>query len=140
MTGARKSVKVFGSVEVRSAEFLYHRDEVFNARTYLVFLERLARAYYPRKVIQVQDNASYHKDKDVWAWFRENRRWWEVHNLPPYSPDLSAAESVWKHTRLKGTHNRYFDTQEEIIGTLTSVFRSIQRRPEQIMGYMRPFS
>jgi transposase len=140
VTGARRSVKVFGSVEVRSAGFLYHRDEVFNARTYLVFLERLARAYYPRKVIQVQDNASYHKDKDVWAWFKENRRWWEVHNLPPYSPDLSAAEPVWKHTRLRGTHNRYFATEEEIVATLTSVFRSIQRSPEQIMGYMRPFS
>jgi transposase len=139
VTGQRESIKIFGSVELNSARFIYHRDAVFNAVTYLVFLEQIARRYYPQHVIYIQDNASYHKDKDVWAWFKENRGWWEVHNLPSYSPEFNATERIWHHVRMKGTHNRYFATKEELVITLMRIFRSIQRRPEQIRGYLQPF-
>ena len=139
VTGQRHSVKIFGCVEIYSARFLYHRDRIFNAQTYLDFLEQIARRYYPRPVLYIQDNASYHKDADVWEWFAANRSWWEVYPLPPYCPQLNATERLWHHTRLQGTHNRYFIDQGELWLSLTSVFRSIQRKPEQIMGYLAPF-
>jgi transposase len=132
-------VKVFGCIEVHSARFLYHRDTVFNARTYLDFLEQVARHYYPRHVFWIQDNAAYHKDAEVWQWFSANRSWWHVTNLPPYSPEYNAAEPLWHHTRITGTHNRYFDTPESLDTTLTHVFRSMQRNPDQIRGYLQPF-
>jgi hypothetical protein len=53
---------------------------------------------------------------------------------------MNAAECIWRHTRVTGTHNRYFATEDEIVKTLRSVFRDIRRRPEQIMGCPRPFS
>jgi transposase len=130
---------VFGSVDVFSGKFLYRMAEVFNAETYLDYLERLARHYFPRKTFLVQDNASYHKDGDVWYWFRENRSWLTVNNLPPYCPELNATERLWHHTRITGTHNRYFVTQDELKGTLVTVFKDIQAHPEHIRGYLRPF-
>ena len=139
VTGARKSIKMFGCVEIYSARFMYQRTTVFNAETYLGFLERIARRYYPQPVIYIQDNASYHKHQDVWTWFKENRRWWEVHNLPPYSPEFNAAEPLWKHTRKTGTHNRYFETPDELFATVRHVFISMQRSPQQIRGYLSPF-
>ena len=139
VTGQRKSIKVFGGVEVYSGRFLYRRDTVFNAATYLNFLEQAARAYYPQPVFWIQDNASYHKDADVYAWFSDHRKWWTVFLLPPYSPELNAEERIWRHTRLTGTHNRYFVTIDELDRTLTRVFRSIQQTPEQIRGYLYPF-
>ncbi|MGH9437463.1 MAG: transposase [Terriglobia bacterium] len=42
----------------------------------------------------MQDNASYHKDAEVWAWFKSNRNWLEVHHLPPYSPELNPTERL----------------------------------------------
>ena len=138
-TGQRNSVKVFGCVDVYTARFLYRRDVVFNAKTYLTFLEQVARHYYPRRIIWIQDNASYHKDADVWEWFARNRAWWTVANLPPYSPEFNAVERLWHHTRLTGTHNRYFEDADELNTTLTRVFRSMQRRPDQIRGYLQPF-
>lgn len=139
VTGQRKSVKIFGCVELFTAKFVYHRDTVFNAETYLVFLEQIARRYYPQPVILIQDNASYHKDKNVWLWFSENRKWLEVHNLPPYSPEFNATERIWHHTRITGTHNRYFATEQELVSTLICVFRQMQHSPEQITGYLQPF-
>ena len=90
VTGQRKSVKVFGAVELVAARFIYKFAEVFNATTYLAYLEQLARAYFPRKTVLIQDNASYHKDKDIWGWFGEQRKWLTVYNLPPYCPELNA--------------------------------------------------
>lgn len=130
---------MFGCVEIYSARFIFRRDSVFNAETYLDYLEQVADRYYPQPVIWIQDNAPYHKEARVREWFSVNREWWTVANLPSYSPELNASERIWRHTRVTATHNRYFSTQAELNTTLTRVFRSIQRRPEQIRGYLRPF-
>ncbi len=45
MIGQRKTVKIFGAIELRKARFHYRQDTVFNASTYCVFLEQLARSY-----------------------------------------------------------------------------------------------
>ena len=137
--GHRNTLKIFGTIELYGGRFLYHFQEVFNAQTYIGYLERIVRSYFPRKVYLIQDNASYHKDRDVWAWFSDHRTSLQVHNLPAYSPQLNALERIWHHTRLQGTHNRYFATQQELHSALTSTFRSIQKNPAQIQGYLRPY-
>jgi len=90
-------------------------------------------------VFLIQDNASYHKDKDIWNWFSDNRSWLTVNNLPPYSPEFNAAEPLWHHTRKQGTHNRYFATKDELGASLFSVFASMQKNPEQIRRHLNPF-
>jgi hypothetical protein len=41
VTGQRKSVKIFGAIELWKARFHYRQDTVFNASTYFAFLEQL---------------------------------------------------------------------------------------------------
>ncbi len=139
-TGQRKCLKYFGSIEIYSGRFIYKCAEVFNAYTYLSYLEKLIRSYYPRKIYYIQDNASYHKDSRVWDWFSYNRKNIEVYNLPPYSPELNAIERLWHYIRINTTHNRYFKTIDELKSSLMSTFRSMQRKPAHIYGYIRPFT
>ena len=71
VTGERKSVKILGAVELQRRRFLYQRDQVFNVQADLDFLQRqIAPRYRRQGAILVQDNASYHKDKDVWSRLR----------------------------------------------------------------------
>ena len=139
VTGERKSVKIFGAIELWRTRFDYRRDTVFNAATYLGFLEQLARRYRQQGAILIQDNASYHKDEDVWAWFKSNRHWLEVHQLPPYSPELNPTERLWQHTRKNGTHNRFFSGPDALLTTLTRVFTEMQSYPQLIRSYLVPF-
>jgi len=132
-------VKILGAVNLYRARFHYARDTVFNAQTYLPFVQNVVRRHRHRGVILVQDNASYHKDAEVWSWFASNRDWLEVHQLPPYSPELNPTERLWQHTRKNGTHNRYFKTEAEIVCTLERVFGDMQAAPETIRPYLRPF-
>src|SRR5204863_3718154 len=99
VTGERKNIKILGAIELWRTRFDYRQDTVFNATAYLGFLEQLARRYRRQGAILIQDNASYHKDAEVWAWFKSNRHWLEVHQLPPYSPELNPTERLWQHTR-----------------------------------------
>jgi transposase len=126
---------------VQSGEFEYMMDEVFNHKTYMVFLETTVSKMFEnnRQIHYIQDGASYHKDGDVWYWFRENRKWIEVYNLPAYSPEFNATETLWKYTRKEGTHNKNFETKREVEDTLHNVFQKIQHSPQNIMGYMQPF-
>ncbi len=131
---------MFGAVNLFEAKFHYRdNEEVFNAKTYMGFLEQLAREYYPRKTNLIQDNASYHKEAGIWDWFKENRKWLEVYQLPPYSPEFNAVERLWHHVRITGTHNRYFISREELLDTLEQVLTGIQKDPDQIRGYLMPF-
>ena len=142
VTGQRKSVKIFASVEVYSGEFLYRSDQVFNAETYLDFLEdRLVGRYCRRRqpVIYIHENAPYHREERVLEWFAANASWLELHCLPAYSPELNAAEPLWHHPRVHATHNRSFKNTGEILDSLEETFHSIPKQPQQILGCLRPF-
>ncbi|HDH04637.1 MAG TPA: hypothetical protein ENH01_02840 [Nitrospirae bacterium] len=84
------------------------------------------RLFYEYVQFPNQNPSVYHKDGDVWLGFRDNRKWLEVYNLPPYSPEYNAAEPLWKYTRKAGTHDRYFESETEIIEMLNRVFKSIR--------------
>ena len=74
------------------------------------------------RIYLIQDNASYHKKSEVYEWFRANRKRLEVYLLPPYSPQFNAVERIWHYTRMQSTHNRYFDTPQELCQSLFATF------------------
>ena len=132
-------MKILGAIELWRARFHYEQAPVFNASTYLDFLHRLAPHYRRRGAILIQDNAPYHKEAEVWSWFKSNRHWLEVYQLPPYSPELNPTERLWQYTRTHGTHDRYFASQGELVATLTRVFGDMQSYPELIRPRLLPF-
>ena len=140
-TGQRKTMKIFGCVDITKNRFIYKTDAVFNAATYAAFLERVCQKFFAndRKDYYIQDNASYHKSSDVWDWFKENRKFIKVYNLPPYCPELNAVERLWKYVRKSGTHNCYFETHDDMKKNIHATLRSMQKRPSEISGYIKPF-
>ena len=78
------------------------------------------------------------KAPEVYDWFADNRKRLEVFLLPKYSPELNATERLWWYVRKHATHNRYFDTPEELCGALDITFADIQNNPENIIGLLKP--
>ena len=141
--GQRNTQKILGSVCLHSGQFIYrHQTEYFNSESYLYFLEHfLLPSFYKRnhRVFLIQDNASYHKKPEVYEWFSKQRKRLEVTLLPPYSPEFNAAERLWHYTRMKATHNRYYDCPEELCLSLFTTFEDIHQHPGKIMGLLKPF-
>ena len=142
--GKRNTQKILAGVEPATGKFAYrHQAEYFNAETYISFLDEiLLPSFYKRnhRVYLIQDNASYHKKPEVYEWFAANRQRLEVFLLPPYSPEFNCVEQVWRYTRKQSTHNRYFDTVEELCQALFATFDDIQRCPESILDLVNRFS
>lgn len=87
----------------------------------------------------IQDNASYHKKRETYQWFAQNRRYVEVFQLPAYWPQLDATERIWNYTRTHATHNRCFEEPVHLCHAPFRTFRQVQRHPEEIANLMRPF-
>jgi len=136
----RKTAHVFGAVSLRGAEFTYQFAEVFNGWTFWSFLKRLVRKYRGRRVFMIIDNAPAHNlPTEGKEWLAKNRCWLELHRLPPYSPEYNPMEPVWKVTRKKATHNRFYATTDERDAALRRTFRFFQRRPDSISAHVARF-
>lgn len=139
-TGQRNTQKVFGAVDIRRPRvYFIQGEEMFNGQSYTAFLNSLAQRYRRQEVFLVHDNAPYHDAPEVQAWLGHYEHRFHLVQLPKYSPDFNAVERIWHHVRITATHNRYFPTKEEFVGTLCGALADIQRDPEQIAGYLNPF-
>ena len=135
----RESVKAIGAVSVdANPRFHFQFSEVFNQETYLKFLKRVA-SHYAVKVHMIVDNARYHHAITVTEWLEQNKAKIQLHFLPPYSPDLNAQECVWRITRRKGIHNRYFESTDTLHQTVFRQFNRFQGNPAYLRGIIRPF-
>jgi transposase len=138
--GLRKTAHIFGAIALHDARFTYQFAPVFNGHTFHVFLKLLVRRYRGRKLFLVIDNGPCHwLDEAGREWLRKNRHRLELHRLPPYSPELNPTEGVWKTTRRRTTHNRFYPTVDVRDAALTATFAEFRRRPALIAGHVARF-
>jgi transposase len=129
----RKSIACFGAVSLRTGQFVRGMCEVFNAETFQGFLRQLLRhRTRRRRMILVLDNARYHHAVLLAPFLREHAPHLRLLFLPPYSPQLSSIERVWKLTRRLATHNRYFPTLEEVLEAVNACFDR-WRKPNRVL-------
>ena len=112
----RKSMSLFGAVSSKTGELVCMDAGIFNAETFLLFLKKIVkRKKRGKKIILILDNARYHHATLIQPWLAKNSKKIQLLFLPPYSPDLNNIERVWKITRRTCTHNRHFETLDELL-------------------------
>lgn len=125
----RKSIAYFGGVRIVDGRFVSQKSEIFNAKSFKTFLQKLLRSRNRRKkILVILDNARYHHARDLRPWLKTNRNHIELLFLPPYCPDLNPIERVWKLARRLCTHNQYFKSLENLINVVGKQFK-IWRKP-----------
>ena len=128
--GQRKTAHVFGAVNLGTAAFHYRFATVFNGATFFAFLKQLVASYQGRKIFLVIDNAPAHWLNDEGKeWLKTNGNLIELHRLPGYSPEFMPVEGIWKLTRKRATHNRFYANVVERDNGLRRAFKTFQRRP-----------
>lgn len=138
--GLRKTAHVFGAISLeRRPRFRYLFAPVFNGATFLDFLKLLVRSCR-RKIFFIIDNGPCHNlDADGKAWLKENHHRIQLFRLPPYSPEFNPIEGVWKETKKRTTHNRFFHTTQERDAALLSTFTLFHSSPALIAGQVARF-
>ena|SRR5438132_1546524 len=116
----RKSVALFGAVNLRGGQMICHFNPLFEAQSFCAFLKALLRRRaHGQQMIVILDNAPYHHAAVLEDWLRDNRTVLKLLFLPPYSPELNPIERVWKLLRKLCTHNEFFPELELLQNALT---------------------
>lgn len=113
----RKSISYFGAVRIRDGKLCHSKPcGHFDAQTCWEFLRHLRRvsARAGRRVVVITDNARYHHAILHAEWRQKQAPAFQLHFLPPYSPQLNPIERVWKLLRRLRLHNRYFASIPDI--------------------------
>jgi transposase len=136
----RKTAHVFGVVTLeRRPRFRYQFAPVFNAITFLAFLKELVRRIR-RKIFLIIDNGPCHNlAAEGKAWLANSRNRIELFRLPPYSPEFNPIEGVWKVTKKRTTHNRFYKTTDERDAALCSTFATFRSKPSLIANHVARF-
>jgi transposase len=122
----RKSIALFGAVNIRSGKLMTMICSPFNSLTFIAFLRRLRRHRRPgQRTVLILDNASYHHLRTVPNGFI-------LDFLPPYSPELNTIERIWKLLRRLRLHNRYFPTLDSLLAEVRSQL-ALWARPNQTL-------
>jgi transposase len=90
---------------------------------------RHVAAVYPagrfKRVVLTIDNAPWHRGAPVADVLRANPHL-ELYRLPSYSPRLNVIERFWKKLRRRATHNRLFDTIDDLKASVRNSLRYFQ--------------
>ena len=118
----REKLGYFGALELRTGRLPTQRAPTFNAETFHAFLCYLLE-HTTGPIRLILDNASWHKARELKAFFKEHSSRLIRCFLPPYSPELNPIERVWRIARRQVTHNRYFASLDEQAEALETQFR-----------------
>jgi transposase len=107
-SGKRKGYKVYGAIDYFSGRLFYQGIEGrFNSESYQAFLEMIMKQTR-KHLFLIHDGAKYHTSQATTQFFERHRKRITTHRLPSYSPDYNPIEYLWKKTKQRGTHNKYF--------------------------------
>jgi transposase len=73
----------------------------------------------------IHDGARYHTSQSTKQFFETHHKRITAHPLPSYSPDYNPIEYLWKKTKQRGTHNKYF---KEFSALIVSVEEALRKR------------
>ncbi len=138
--GERKTAHIYGAVSLDDAQFSYQFSDVFNGETFYRFLRHLVSRCNPQKLFLIIDNAPWHwLDEEGKQWLRNNHDKIELFRLPSYSPEFNPMEPIWKETRKRTTHNRFYPTTNERDSALRKTFGFFQKNPTIIESHVRRY-
>jgi len=102
--------------------------ETVDAASTIRLLEAIEAMYPLLVMIHVfLDNARYHHARSLRPFLDPRQALVRLDFLPPYSPALNPIERVWKLTRRRCLHNRYFPTLTELIEIVDAQFAAWAR-------------
>ena len=131
-TGQRKSLKVFGVIEIHSGKLIYQAVEgKLNADSYKTFLTEVLKKTR-KQVIIVHDGASYHTAKATTEFVASKSRL-SMYRLPPYSPDYNPIEGLWKKVKKTATHLMYFPEFKDLVAAVKKCLNRFLSSPDEIL-------
>jgi transposase len=133
-SGKRKGYKVFGAIEYFSGRLFSQGIEGrFASESYQAFLQMIM-AQTTEHLFLIHDGARYHTSASTTAFLAAHTERITAHPLPSYSPDYNPIEYLWKKTKQRATHNKYFKEFAALTVSVEKALAYFATHPEEVLG------
>ena len=133
-SGKRKGYKVFGAIEYFSGRLFSQGIEGrFNSESYQTFLQMIM-AQTTAHLFLIHDGARYHTSASTTAFLVAHQARITEYPLPSYSPDYTPIEYLWKKTKQRATHNKYFKEFAELTVSVEKALTYFATHPDTVLG------
>jgi transposase len=133
-SGKRKGYKVFGAIEYFSGRLFSQGIEGrFNSESYQAFLQMIM-AQTTEHLFLIHDGARYHTSASTTAFLAAHKARLTEYPLPSYSPDYNPIEYLWKQTKQRATHNKYFKEFAELTVSVEKALAYFATHPDTVLG------
>ena len=128
----RKRINILGALNLKNFSVITTlTEDKCNKERVVEFLAKI-RAKYPGKhIVIILDNAMYNHANYTKA-FAE---WYDIKLffLPPYSPNLNLIERLWKFSKKKLVHNKYYEKFDLFVETVKRHFNNLDEYKEDLI-------
>ena len=133
-SGKRKGYKVFGAIDYFSGRLFFQGIEGrFNSESYHAFLHMIM-AQTTAHLFLIHDGARYHTSAATKAFLAAHHDRLTEYPLPSYSPDYNPIEYLWKKTKQRATHNKYFKEFAALTISVEKALAYFATHPEEVLG------
>ena len=133
-SGKRKGYKVFGAIEYFSGRLFYQGLEGrFNSDNYQAFLQMILD-HTTEHLFLIHDGARYHTSASTQAFLAAQSDRITEQPLPSYSPDYNPIEYLWRKTKKRATHNKYFKEFAELTVSVEKALAYFATHPDTVLG------
>jgi transposase len=133
-SGKRKGYKVFGAIEYFSGRLCSQGvEDRFNSAHYQAFLQTIM-AQTTEHLFVIHDGARYHTSASTKAFLAAHGDRITAEPLPSYSPEYNPIEYLWKKTKQRATHNKYFKEFGELTVSVEKALAYFTTHPETVFG------
>jgi transposase len=133
-SGKRKGYKVFGAIEYFSGRLFSQGIEGrFNSESYQGFLQMIMEQT-TQHLFLIHDGARYHTSASTRAFLAAYSHRITVAPLPSYSPDYNPIEYLWKQTKQRATHNKYFKEFVTLTVSVEKALAYFAAHPATVLG------
>ena len=126
---------MFGAIEYFSGRLFYQGIEGrFNSESYQGVLADDPGSHHRSTCFLIHDGARYHTSQATQAIFgRPIASASRCIRLPSYSPDYNPIEYLWKKTKKRATHNKYFKEFAELTVSVDKALAYFATHPDTVL-------
>src|SRR5262249_11761934 len=91
-------------------------------------------AHTTQHLFLIHDGARYHTSAATQAFLAAHRDRITAEPLPSYSPDYNPIEYLWKKTKQRATHNKYFKEFTALTVSVDKALAYFAMHPDTVLG------
>jgi len=127
----RKRINILGALNFKDLSVIQMiTEDKCNAVKVVQFIQQVREKYPNKDIVIVLDNAKYNLANYTTVYAELCGV--ELFFLPSYCPNLNLIERLWKFSKKKLVHNKYYEKFSDFVEAVNNFFRNLRKYGKEL--------